>query len=57
MSGETRRESLVMYVREDDVDAYTAQGWVCHRLTGHHGWRKNGRNFICVLERGDEKHT
>jgi len=39
----------IIYVRERDVAAYTAQGWVCWRLTGHHGARQNGYNFICTL--------
>lgn len=41
---------LVIYIREGDVAAYHAQGWLCTRLLGHHGGRPGGYSFICVLE-------
>jgi hypothetical protein len=40
----------IIYARESDVAAYHAQGWICWRLTAHHGARRNGFNFICVRE-------
>ena len=40
---------IIFYIRERDVAAYHAQGAICRRLTAHHGARRNGYNFICVL--------
>ena len=42
---------LLVYIRARDVDAYTAQGWLCWRLTGHHGARDTScRTFLAVYE-------
>ncbi len=40
---------MIIYIYERDVAAYTAQGWVCWRLTGHHGARRGGKCFICEM--------
>ena len=40
---------LLIYIRERDVGAYTEQGWICTRLSHHHGGRKNGKNFMAVI--------
>lgn len=40
---------ICIYIKERDVAAYHAQGWICYRLRGHHGARANGRNFIAIL--------
>jgi len=40
---------IIIYIRESQVAAYTEQGWVCRRMTAHHGARRNGYNFICVM--------
>lgn len=42
--------TIIIYARAVDVAGYHAQGWVCWRLQGHHGARRNGKSFICVLE-------
>lgn len=39
---------MILYIRERDVAAYIDQGWECIRLLGHHGARKNGRNFMAI---------
>jgi len=42
--------TFLIYIRECDVAAYTEQGWRCVRLLAHHGARRNGRNFLAVME-------
>jgi len=42
--------TILIYIRDIDVAAYHTQGWVCTRLAGHHGARRNGRNFLAVME-------
>ena len=43
---------VLIYVRESDVDAYTAQGWQCWRLSGLHGARRGTqmRTFLAVIQ-------
>jgi hypothetical protein len=38
----------ILYIRESQVAEYHAQGWICYRLSAHHGARRGGHNFICV---------
>lgn len=40
----------LIYIHARDVADYTAQGWVCWRLSRHHGARQGGRTFICVMQ-------
>jgi len=38
----------IIYCHARDVAEYTAQGWMCWLLRGHHGARSYGKNYICV---------
>jgi hypothetical protein len=42
---------ILIYIREADIEAYTAQGWQCVRLQGHHGARRGShmRTFMAAL--------
>jgi len=42
--------TILVYIMERDVAAYTEQGWRFVRFTSHHGARRNGRNFLAVME-------
>lgn len=39
---------MTIYVCEIDIAAYHAQNFICWRLLGCHGARRNGRAFICM---------
>ncbi len=42
--------SVVMWIRETDVEAYISQGWEVRRMFGHHGARPVGmKSWIAVL--------
>jgi len=42
--------TIIQWIYEDQIEAYLSQGWSVSKLLAHHGNRKQGRNYMAVME-------
>lgn len=42
--------TIIQWIYEDQIEAYLSQGWAVSKMIGHHGNRKQGRNYMAVME-------